>query len=52
MTLGLMPPMRETLRKRRPDEEISPIAEHGIGVGSVLVSLAQLAGAQQRCELD
>lgn len=30
MTLGLMPPMRETLRKRRPDEEISPIAEHGM----------------------
>lgn len=30
MTLGLMPPIRETLRRRRPDEEISPTTEHGM----------------------
>ena len=30
MMLGLMPPMKETLRKRGPGEVISPIAEHGM----------------------
>ena len=30
MSLGLMPPMKETLRQRRPGEEINAIAEHGM----------------------
>jgi hypothetical protein len=30
MSLGILPPMKETLRKRRPGEELSPIAEHGM----------------------
>ena len=30
MTLGLMPPMKETLKKRPQGEKISPITEHGM----------------------
>jgi hypothetical protein len=30
MTLGIMPPMRETLRKRRPGEEINFLAENAM----------------------